>query len=191
MRSVLALLCAVVAVLLAGCGGGSSSSTPTRASSPPASAQSTTSSQTAPGTTGGTAPPPPTTTPAPSAARPSPATTPQARRFREQAVAVCGSSHVINVRIRTARNYARLALPLLVRTRRNLQRLRPPRAYAQAVQSLVTSLGEVIDLYGRVTSASSQPDPGLRSAAVQATRRLASLATGTGLGTCGPPVGRR
>jgi hypothetical protein len=98
---------------------------------------------------------------------------------------------VIHTRIRTARDYARLALPLLGRTRRSLQGLEPPRAYARRVQALLTSLREVIDLYTRAGTASARPDPGLRSAAIRATRRLISAASAAGLITCGPPVGRR
>jgi hypothetical protein len=185
MRPVLPLLCAVAACLLTGCGGASSSSMPTRDSSPPASAQPTTSTA---GT--GTTRTAPTPT-APAVGSPPAATTPQARGFREQALAVCARSHVIRGRIRTARNYARLALPLVVRTSRNLRGLEPPRAYAPAVQALVTSLGDVINAYTRVNATPGPPDPDLRSTAIQSTRRLAAVAAETGLLACGPPVGRR
>jgi hypothetical protein len=185
MRPVLALLCAI-ACLMAGCGSGGSS-TPTRDSSPPAAAQPTTST----GTGEGTAPPPASSLTTPPAGQPSPATTPHASGFREQAVAVCARSHVIHSRIRTARDYARLALPLLGRTRRSLQGLEPPRDYARRVQALLTSLREVIDLYARAGTASARPDPGLRGAAIRATRRLVSVASAAGLIPCGPPVGRR
>ena len=185
MGPVLALLCAI-ACLMAGCGSGGSS-TPTRDSSPPAAAQQTTST----GTGEGTAPPPASSLTTPPAGQPSPATTPHASGFREQAVAVCARSHVIHSRIRTARNYVRLASPLLVRTMRNLRALNPPRAYAAAVQSVLTALGNAIDVYARVGTTSGRPDPRVSAAAVQATRRLGSVARATGLITCGPPVGRR